>query len=144
MWQAGNIDAVIQPLQDLIGAAREVYTDVPIRTKDRSTFARLINGSARAQGASLSDLLQKSSVKPLRPLINELRAYKSDAEIRNLRKAGQASGQAFTQAMKQEFRTERQLETYLEYMFKFNGCEESAYVPVVARGDVSSATLQIE
>lgn len=135
--QAGNIEHIIQPLRDLIGAAQEVYTDVPVRTRERSTFARLLNGTARAQGSSLSDLLQRSTVKALRPMMNELRAFKSDAELSNLRRAGQASGQAFTEAMKKNFRSEKELETYIEYMFKFNGCEQSAYVPVVAGGDVS-------
>lgn len=59
---------------------------------------------------------------------------KSDAEIANMRKAGQASGRAFTEAMRQAWTTEKDLNAFLEYTFKRNGCDASAYVPVVAGG----------
>lgn len=80
--------------------------------------------------------LEKTKVKPLRGFMNNLRVIKSQAEITNMRKAGQASGRAFTDAMRRQWKTERDLETFLDYQFKVNGCEESAYVPVVAGGEV--------
>lgn len=79
-------------------------------------------------------MLEGAKVKTLRPSMNELRVFKSGAEIANLRKAGKASGRAFTEAMKHRFEGERQLDSYLQYGFKRQGCEESAFVPVVAGG----------
>ena len=77
-----------------------------------------------------------ASVNALRPLMNKLRINKSEAEINNMRKAGKISGRAFTEAMRQEFTSEKDLWTFLDYQFKINGCDGSAYVPVVAGGQV--------
>lgn len=60
---------------------------------------------------------------------------KSEAEIKILRKVGQLSGRAFNDAMRQDFTNERGLESFIEYQFKTNGCDGSAYVPVVAGGE---------
>ena len=53
-----------------------------------------------------------------------------------MRRAGQASGRAFTEAMRQAWAAEKDLTAFLEYKFKRNGCDTSAYVPVVAGGKV--------
>lgn len=54
-----------------------------------------------------------------------------------LRRVGQASGRAFTESMRQTFSKEKDLTAFLEYNFKRNGCDNSAFVPVVAGGSVS-------
>ena len=66
--------------------------------------------------------------------MNRLRAIKSPAEISNMRKAGQASGRAFTAAMRQSYSLEKELGAFLDSMFKLNGCDGPAYVPVIAGG----------
>ena len=38
--------------------------------------------------------------------------------------------------MRQEWAKEKDLAAYLDYKFRINGCEGSAYVPVVAGGRV--------
>ncbi len=53
-----------------------------------------------------------------------------------MRKAGQASGRAYTEAMRQTWRKEKDLAAYLDYRFRTWGCDCSAYVPVVAGGQV--------
>ncbi|KAL8963850.1 MAG: hypothetical protein Q9183_004905, partial [Haloplaca sp. 2 TL-2023] len=83
-------------------------------------------------------ILDRATVKPLRSLMNDLRNIKSDAEIDNMRLAGKASGRAFTSAMRQSWTLEKDLTAYLEYKFKRNGCDTSAYVPVVAGGKNAS------
>lgn len=75
-----------------------------------------------------------SAVKPLRPLMNDLRMFKSEAEIRNMRKAGQASARTFTHAMQNDFSTERELHAHMDFGFKMMGCDNIAYIPVVAGG----------
>lgn len=76
---------------------------------------------------------------PLNNITNELRNLKSDAEIANMRKAGQASGRAYTDAMRQAWSKEKELAAYLDYQFRMRGCDCSAYVPVVAGGQVRFA-----
>ena len=76
-------------------------------------------------------------MSPLKDLAYELRNIKSDAEIANMRKAGQASGRAYTDAMKRAWTKEADLAGYLDYKFRTNDCDGSAYVPVVAGGQVS-------
>ena len=66
--------------------------------------------------------------------MNHLRAIKSPAEISNMRKAGQASGRAFTATMGQSYNLEKEFGAFLESMFKLNGCDGPAYVPVIAGG----------
>ena len=81
-------------------------------------------------------MLDSSNIVPLKNVINELRNLKSDAEIANMRKAGQASGRAYTDAMRQAWTKEKDLAAYLDYQFRARGCDCSAYVPVVAGGQV--------
>ncbi len=69
--------------------------------------------------------------------MDQLRVVKSDAEVANMRRAGQMSGRAITKAMARSWGTERSLHAFLDYNFKANGCEEEAYEPVVASGKVS-------
>jgi intermediate cleaving peptidase 55 len=68
--------------------------------------------------------------------MNDLRVFKSDAEIALMRKAGRISGRTFTEAMRHRWNYEKDLEAFLEYGFKRDGCDGSAYVPVVAGGMV--------
>jgi len=53
-----------------------------------------------------------------------------------MRKAGQISGRVFTEAMRHAWTHEKDLAAFLDYRFKVQGCEASAYIPVVAGGEV--------
>lgn len=75
-------------------------------------------------------------MKSLKPLLNEMRVFKSENEVVHLRLLGQASGRSFTDSMRETFATEKELCSFLEYKFKFNGADTSAFVPVVAGGRV--------
>lgn len=132
--QSGNIENIEALLKPLVEDASEIYADLFSKPK-RSVFERLFSWqSPRAEG--LEKLFEASKVKALKPIINHVRAFKSDAEISNMRQAGQASGRAFTEAMRQAWTSERDLAAFLEYKLKKNGCDASAYVPVVAGGQV--------
>ncbi|KAI9716751.1 MAG: hypothetical protein M1828_007558 [Chrysothrix sp. TS-e1954] len=132
--EVGDVDSIASVLPGILGEASSVITDMPIRTKQRSSFTKMMFGAAASKLERIGEILQTKSVKPLKPYVNDLRVTKSDAEVENLRFAGRASGRAFTQAMSQGFENEKDLETFIEYQFKRNGCEESAYVPVVGGG----------
>lgn len=114
----------------MIAGASEVYTDV---AHTKSTFAKFF-----ARNSPLEEGFQKmvkdSKIKPLGPLLNGLRVIKSEAEITNMRFAGKASGRAFTNAMRRHFTKEKDLGAYLDYEFKMGGCDNAAYVPVIAGG----------
>ena len=134
--EAGDVANILTLLTDLVESGkRDVYTDIAMDAKPKSSFSKIVFGSGISPAGSIGDIFKKTRVKPLRPFMNQLRVTKSEAEIRNLRKAGQASGIAFNDAMTRSFRTESELDKFLDFKFKENGCDESAYVPVVAGGE---------
>ncbi|KAL9601825.1 MAG: hypothetical protein Q9179_002743 [Wetmoreana sp. 5 TL-2023] len=136
--ESGDIKDVEKSLSRIVGDASEVFTDaVPLRPS-ASAFSRLFSSQSPPKSDGLSKILDQATVKPLRSILNDLRNIKSDAEIANMRKAGQASGRAFTEAMRQAWTTEKDLTAFLEYTFKRKGCDTSAYVPVVAGGKNAS------
>lgn len=130
--EAGDINNVSSFLPDIIQSAKHVYTDIGAGSKKNAFQRFLQGGDMKVDG--LAKLLQKAAVKPLRPLMNELRVTKSEAELDCMRLAGAVSGAVFTEAMRNEYRTEKQLWTDLTYGFKSQGLDNDAYVPVVAGG----------
>ncbi|GAB7349342.1 hypothetical protein MBLNU459_g8476t2 [Dothideomycetes sp. NU459] len=130
--ETGDVDQCQSTLPDLIKGAKEVYTDIIGNAKSKSAFSRYFHGASTARAEGFQTLLQDSNVKPLRPLMNQLRVNKSESEIVNMRRAGQASGRVFSEAMKTQFATEKDLWATLDYGFKMQGLDGPAYVPVVA------------
>ncbi|KAL8864382.1 MAG: hypothetical protein Q9198_009901, partial [Flavoplaca austrocitrina] len=135
---SGDIKDIEKQLSRLIGDSSEVFTDASPSSPSASAFSRLFASKTSHNSQGLATLLDKKSVKSLRSILNEIRNIKSDAEITNMRRAGQASGRAFTEAMRQAWAAEKDLTAFLEYKFKRNGCDTSAYVPVVAGGKNAS------
>jgi intermediate cleaving peptidase 55 len=84
----------------------------------------------------LKKVVDHRKVKPLKSILNEMRAFKSENEVVHLRRLGQASGRSFTECMRQNFTMEKDLCSFLQYQFKVNGADGSAFVPVVAGGQV--------
>ena len=131
--KTGNIDKISNFLTPIVGGASKIYTDLISEPKNKSFISRILYGqSQKAEG--LAKILRSSNTLPLNSLINEVRNLKSDDEITNMRKAGQASGRAFTDAMRRVWTKEKDLAAYLEYQFRMRGCDCSAYIPVVAGG----------
>ncbi|RDW75173.1 hypothetical protein BP6252_06315 [Coleophoma cylindrospora] len=127
--ESGDIKRIESLLPPLINGASEVYTDlVPA-----SRFSRFFNPGP--DSSPFEKMLNGKKIMSLRPIVNELRAIKSEAEITNMRMAGKISGRAFTNAMRRQWTKEKDLAAYLEYDFKVGGCEATAYVPVVAGGE---------
>ncbi|KAI9806548.1 MAG: hypothetical protein M1833_003735 [Piccolia ochrophora] len=131
--EARSIKDLHQFLPDMVSTASEVYLDSSPNVDSLGILSKLLgNGSSKSE--KLSALLDRALLKPLRPILNGLRAFKSQGEVTNMRSAGQASGRAITTAMKQSHLGEKELAAFLEYQFKLNGCDAPAYVPVVAGG----------
>ncbi|CAD6503580.1 BgTH12-03240 [Blumeria graminis f. sp. triticale] len=127
--ESGDIKNLHKLLPSIISEASIIYTDNSRILGCGSTFSRLDSNSN-----DIYSLIKDYRVKPIRPLMNNLRILKSEAEIRNMRSAGKASGQAFTNAMRLHWTKEKDLRAFLDYEFKINGCDNTAYVPVVAGG----------
>ncbi|KAK5131225.1 hypothetical protein LTR08_001194 [Meristemomyces frigidus] len=131
--EAGDIHHIPRRLADLLHGAEAVYTDIGSHAGRKSAFQRfLAGGDVKVDG--LAKLLQSATVRPLRPLMNELRVTKSAAELACMRQAGALSGQVFTEAMGRGFRTEKQLRADMAHGFQTKGLDDEAYVPVVAGG----------
>ncbi|PGH14992.1 hypothetical protein AJ79_02672 [Helicocarpus griseus UAMH5409] len=130
---SGDMDRISTNPPSILSEASVIYTDLKITDPSRSSLSRFFS-SLKKEGGILEKLVASQKVKPLRPVLNELRIFKSEDEIRNMRKAGQASGRAFTEAMRNGFTMEKDVHAFLEYQFKKNGCDGPAFVPVVAGG----------
>lgn len=135
--KTGDINKISNLLTPIVGGASIIYTDLISEPKNQSFFSRFLYGQSR-KAEGLVKLLKSSHTLPLKDVINYLRNLKSDAEIVNMRKAGQASGRAYTDAMRQAWTKEKELAAYLDYHFRTRGCDCSAYIPVVAGGQVRS------
>jgi intermediate cleaving peptidase 55 len=137
--QTGDIDRIGDILPTILSGATEIYTDIPAFNPGRSSLHRFLYGPTNAS-EKLKKMVDYRKVKPLRNILNEMRVFKSEDEVVQLRRVGQASGRAFTETMRQTFTKEKDLNSFLEYNFKVNGCDGSAFVPVVAGGSVSTSS----
>ncbi|KAK0818627.1 aminopeptidase [Friedmanniomyces endolithicus] len=116
--EAWNINDVSSKLPNLIREARSVFTDIGGHGAKRGAFSRFIAGSdPKLDG--LAKLLQSANVKPLQPMMNELRVDKPAV---------------IAEAMRGSYQTEKQLWADLAYGFRTQGLDGEAYVPVVAGG----------
>jgi intermediate cleaving peptidase 55 len=127
--ESGDINNLHNLLPPLIGAASVVYTDIA-KCSGFGLFFR----NQDAPPNDFQRMIKDSKVKPLKPLMNDIRIIKSEAEISNMRMAGKISGKAFTNAMRRQWTKEKDLGAFLDYDFKIGGCEATAYVPVIAGG----------
>ncbi|OJJ43977.1 hypothetical protein ASPZODRAFT_135397 [Penicilliopsis zonata CBS 506.65] len=131
--ETGNIERIADILPDIVAGASEIYTDISAFSANKSTLHRYLYGSS-GLSEQLKKFVDPRKVKPLRPILVDMRVFKSEEEVVQLRRVGQASGRAFTETMRQDFTTEKDLCSFLEYQFKVKGCDTSAFVPVVAGG----------
>ncbi|KAF2398653.1 metallopeptidase family M24 [Trichodelitschia bisporula] len=134
--EASDIGKIEGELPEILNGAEKIFTDLPRSFQTSSQFARYLSGMPLRASNGIAKAFNESTgvVEPLRPLLNQLRARKSEAEIVNMRKAGQISGRAITDAMRRSFSKEKDLAAFLDYQFKINGCDGPAYVPVIAAG----------
>ncbi|KAF2837609.1 xaa-pro dipeptidase app [Patellaria atrata CBS 101060] len=135
--EVGDINVSDKIIPEIVNSSKTVYTDLPNTLRSNSFFAEYFSGASKFGREGFGSVLANATsttVKPLRPLMNDLRIIKSAAEIANMRKAGQASGRSISEAMRSVFATERELAAFLAYKFTMHGCDGQAYVPVVAGG----------
>lgn len=117
-------------------SAKHIFAHVPSTNYPASPLSRFLYKAELSARDDVPQFLKEHNAKSLRHLMNQLRAIKSDAEVRNMRKAGQYSGNAFTDLMSMKAISESDVATVLEYRLRMQGCDRSAYVPVIAGGEV--------
>ncbi|GAB1202877.1 hypothetical protein APSETT445_001501 [Aspergillus pseudonomiae] len=128
-----DIERIGDILPRILSDATEIYTDIPALNSGRSSLHRYLYGPT-GTSEQLKKVVDHSKVRPLRHILNDMRVFKSEDEVVQMRRVGQASGRAFTESMRQTFTKEKDLTSFLEYNFKVKGCDTSAFVPVVAGG----------
>ncbi|KAH7564464.1 hypothetical protein BM1_01511 [Bipolaris maydis] len=133
---SGSVYDLPRLLPEIVNRVQTIYTDLPQSRVSKNFLSRYLAGAEPSRTGGIYSPLRDSpaNIKPLRPLMNELRVIKSEAEIKNMRHAGQHSGRAITDAMRQSFTAEKDLDSFLDYWFKQDNCDGPAYVPVVAGG----------
>ncbi|ORX92277.1 hypothetical protein K493DRAFT_325361 [Basidiobolus meristosporus CBS 931.73] len=79
---------------------------------------------------------ESSKIRPLAPIIQEHRLFKSKAEARLMRESGEISGKGFIEIMKatKPGVSEQTISALFEYECRKRGSQMLAYVPVVAGG----------
>jgi intermediate cleaving peptidase 55 len=132
--KAGDIARIGHELPKLLKGVDKIYTDLPRSVYPKTQFSRFISSLPLRPTDGISKFLPGPIVKPLRPLLNELRVRKSEAEVALMRKVGKASGRAITTAMRESWTGEKQLAARLEYGFLEHEMDGVGYVPVVAGG----------
>lgn len=134
--EVGSINLVEAYLRSILSRTDVIYWDD--KSGAESKWASFLQFSARPV-VSLKELVGRKTVKPLKPLLAAQRAVKSPAEIKVMHKAAQISSRAINTAIARvgsddPFKSEKVLAQYLEYAFVRGGCDEQAYIPVVASG----------
>ena len=85
----------------------------------------------------LREVNPRAEVRYLSPILDGLRAVKSPAEMRLLRRAGELSALAVTEAMRltRPGLFEYQLGALAEYLYLWNGARGDGYRPIIAGGE---------
>ena len=140
VWNADHEHDVFdlkRSLPSILDAATQIYTDIPTKpsnTTGGEWFSSWFGRPKATPAEVMTGLLSKKKTKPLKSIMNEIRAIKSPAELANMRKSGQMSGRAITAAMKRKWNSEKELSAFLSYEFIRRGCDNDAYIPVIAGG----------
>ena len=145
--EAGDIAAAETLLPNLLRGVRTVYTNPEV---DSLLKAGSGSASSAPNFKSVFEMAGASRIIPLAPVVAQQRAFKSKAEVANMRQAGRLSGRALTDAMRRSWTREKDLAAFLDYKFHEDGGDGIAYVPVVAGGQrgslihyvLNNATLQ--
>ncbi|RMZ83048.1 hypothetical protein DV738_g1435, partial [Chaetothyriales sp. CBS 135597] len=132
--EAGDVSRIKHYLPDIVNSASHIFTDITQPDTNTSILQRFLHGSRARKSTEFADLIGGRKTSRLRPLMNNLRAFKSEAEIELMRTAGRASGRAHTDLMRQAWTREKQLDGFFRYRCVAHGCDTQAFEPVAAGG----------
>jgi intermediate cleaving peptidase 55 len=129
--ESGDISNVMDTLPDVITGASQIFTEITTPYSN-SLFHQFFHGGPTPKIAEFATMIEPNKLRGLRSIMNDLRAFKSPAEIENMRIAGKASGRAHTEVMRQSFTKEKDLDAFFRYRLSVNGSEALAFEPIVA------------
>ncbi|KAK5936735.1 aminopeptidase [Knufia obscura] len=118
--ETGDISTIKTILPRVLNDATLVFTEITQPSPAASELWRFLYSTPRRK-TDFAELIDSRKIKQLRHTMNELRAYKSPAEIYVMREAGRASGKAHTEALRTHFTGERELDAYLALQIDQNG-----------------------
>ena len=131
--ETGDISRLKHFLPDIVSGASQVFTDVTQPDTNQSALRRFLYGRSK-KSTEFVDMIGTRKVSRLRSVMNNLRAFKSVAELEVMRKAGKASGRAHTDCMRKAWTREKQLDAFFRYRCVSHGCDTQAFEPVIAGG----------
>ncbi|CAI5758851.1 unnamed protein product [Candida verbasci] len=125
-------------LKNLISSNDYIYWDKKFQSQDTSPIKSFFNFS---HNQNLNEIILKCGkpIKSLSKLTTEMRAIKSNNEIKVMHAANQISSRAINKAIgkvgsRNPIMSEKTLAKFLDYQFVKGGCDKQAYIPVVASG----------
>ncbi|NQV31740.1 MAG: aminopeptidase P N-terminal domain-containing protein [Phycisphaeraceae bacterium] len=130
----------VSQLYTLLGSRRETpATRRRVTLADRSGAKRLLRSAPLGEGrfvTLIEDCFPKLAIENLSPVIDSLRAIKSPAEVRLLRRAGKLSALAVMEAMRstEVGMMEYQLDAVPKYIYRVNGARGEGYPSIIAGG----------
>ena len=104
---------------------------------DAAWDSRILKAWQKVKSEIRKGIIAPQALCDLRPMIGELRLFKSEAEIALMKKAAQITVSAHQRAMRTALNVqfEYQLEAELRYEFTRQGCRNEAYDSIVAGGE---------
>ncbi|KAJ6612152.1 peptidase M24 [Mycena sp. CBHHK59/15] len=141
---ARSIDHFSSHLRSVLSIYSSVFVDLPpthTRKSSKFTAKSILQYlspplTPRSEYDPIVEAVSSSRRKPLAPKVAQLRAFKSESELRVMRQAADISGRAHAKTMRfaRPGLSESALAAHFEYLCSLAGSQRPAYVPVVASG----------
>jgi len=134
MHAAFPIESIAEEIPKLLLGKSAIYYALG---RDPALEQHIINALNKVKAQVRRGIKAPGSLCDLEPILGEMRLFKSDAEIRLMRKAAKISVDAHKSVMRKcsELTHEYQLEAELIYEFSRHGCRSVAYDPIVGSGE---------
>ncbi len=132
--EAYSLDEFDAALSELLCGHQQVYLPMGQDSEIDGLVSQQI-AELRAKSRSSQDV--PSQLRDIRPVIHEMRLFKSAAEVATMHRAAEISAEAHLRAMQTccPGRFEYQLAAEIQYVFGVNGCRSAAYESIVGSGE---------
>lgn len=132
--QAYPVSQFDTELPKILQSVEKVYVQLGIHPLFDQRIVPLIKQATDRQGRTGKSVL---TIHDPQSIIGEMRLFKSEEEIENMRKACSISAEAHMQVMKdiRPGMNEFEVEAMIDYHFRRKGCGRNGYGSIVASGD---------
>ncbi|MDF1757179.1 MAG: Xaa-Pro aminopeptidase [Legionellaceae bacterium] len=141
--RAYSIDSLAEQLNLLLSNKDAIYYDV---SQNQNWDTHIFKSVTQLKNKARSGVSAPSTFCDIKPILSEMRLFKSEAEICLMRKAAAISVNAHKHAMKKvkSLQNESELESELLYQLNLHGCKSVAYEPIVASGNNACVLHYVE